>query len=367
MKREEYLKKYALLLVEYSLSLKKGERLFIQSTTLAEPLVREVYKEALKVGASVDVKLEFEGQSDIFNSHAEESQLLHICPTTKKAMEEYEAYLHIRAPFQLKSKYQLSPVKEKIRQQAMKPIQSIYFDRTADLRLKRTLCQFPTEASAQEAGMSLEDYEHFIFKACKLEHTDPKMAWLDLRKNQQKIVDYLNKCSEIQFKGPTVDLKFSTLGRKWINSDGQTNMPSGEVYTSPVEDSVDGHILFSFDSIYRNNEVKEVSLEVKDGEIKSWDASDGKDFLDKIFEIPGTRRFGEAAIGTNYDIDRITKNILFDEKIGGSIHLAIGQSYKQAGGKNVSSVHWDMITDMTNGGTIFADGQKVYENGNFLI
>jgi aminopeptidase len=160
---------------------------------------------------------------------------------------------------------------------------------------------------------------------------------------------------------------FSTIGRKWINSDGQTNMPSGEVYTSPVEDAVNGRVHFSLPCIHQGNEVEGVTLWVKDGWIEKWEAQRGQAYLDHIFQLDGTRRFGEAAIGTNYNITKMTKNILFDEKIGGTIHMAIGQSYLQTGGKNESSVHWDMITDMTKGGEILADGEVIYRDGVFLI
>jgi aminopeptidase len=162
------------------------------------------------------------------------------------------------------------------------------------------------------------------------------------------------------------DIRFTTKGRLWINSDGQTNMPSGEVYTSPEEDSVEGYIHFDYPAIRNGAEINGVTLQVKDGEIQSWTAEAGQDILDKTFEIPGTRRFGEAAVGTNYDIDRFSKNMLFDEKIGGTVHMAIGQSYLQCGGKNESAVHWDMIADMTKSGKIFADGKIIYRNGQFL-
>jgi len=215
--------------------------------------------------------------------------------------------------------------------------------------------------------MSLSDYEQFVFGACKLFSADPMAAWLNVRASQQRIVDHLNRCSMVRYLGNGTDISFSTQGRIWMNSDGQTNMPSGEVYTSPVEDSVNGTVHFSYPCLYQGNEVEGVTLWVKDGFIERWEARRGKDFLDLIFEMPGTRRFGEAAIGTNYDINRMTKNILFDEKIGGTIHMAIGQSYLQTGGKNESPVHWDMITDMTQGGEIWADGEKIYQDGKFLI
>ena len=362
------LKKYAKLLVNYCLDIKEGDRLFIQTTTLAEPLVREVYREALRAGASlVETDFIFRERSRIFLSEANEAQLKTISPFYKTAMSEFEAYLHIRAPFNLREDANTEGSKSKIRSEATSEINKIYFERTATRALKRNLCQYPTDASAQEAGMSLEEYQHFVFNACKLYEPDPEAAWLEVRKSQQHIVDHLNNCQSVRYVTEKTDITFSTEGRIWMNSDGQTNMPSGEVYTSPVENAVNGVVHFSYPCLYGGHEVEGVTLWVKDGYIERWEARRGQDYLDKIFKIEGTRRFGEAAIGTNYNINKITKNILFDEKIGGSIHMAIGQSYLQTGGKNQSTVHWDMITDMTQGGEIIADGEVIYRNGLFLI
>ncbi|MEM1120221.1 MAG: aminopeptidase, partial [Bacteroidota bacterium] len=196
---------------------------------------------------------------------------------------------------------------------------------------------------------------------------NPKQAWLDRRQTQQKIVDLLNQKDKVQYKGEGIDITFSTKGRTWINSDGQTNMPSGEVYTSPVEDSVNGVVHFSYPAVYMGHEVEGVTLWVKDGYVEKWEAKRGQEFLDRILQSDGARRFGEAAIGTNYNINQFTKNILFDEKIGGTVHMALGQSYLQTGGKNQSTIHWDMIGDMVNGGQIFADDELIYENGQFLF
>jgi aminopeptidase len=361
------LQKYAYLLVNYSLELKAGERLFIQSTTLAEPLVREVYRAALKAGAHVEVDMAFRERGRIFNREANGEQIAYISPLYKQAMEEFEAYLYIRAPFNLREEQNNDSAKAKLRSQATSDINKVYFQRTGNRSLKRNLCQYPTDAAAQEAGMSLEEYEYFVFNACKLFEPDPQAAWLEVRKSQQHIVDHLNNCTTVQYKTPTgTDITFSTKGRIWMNSDGQTNMPSGEVYTSPVEDSANGVVHFSLPCLYGGHEVEGVTLWVKEGYIEKWEANRGKEYLDHIFSLEGTRRFGEAAIGTNYSITRMTKNILFDEKIGGTIHMAIGQSYIQTGGKNQSSVHWDMITDMTKGGEIFADGNLVYHNGIWI-
>ncbi|HMX40866.1 MAG TPA: aminopeptidase [Saprospiraceae bacterium] len=360
--------RYARLLTEYCLAVRPGDKVYISSTLLAEPLVREVYRAAYAAGAAlVECDWAFRERDLIMLQEASDEALATPPTLTRLAMEHFDCYLNIRAPYNLREAANAPAERQQLRQQALAPINKTYFERTADRRLRRNLCQWPTDASAQEAGMSLSEYEAFVFGACKLLHDDPKSAWLNVRAQQQHIVDHLNACSSVRYRNEGTDITFSTQGRIWMNSDGQTNMPSGEVYTSPVEDSAQGVVHFSYPCLYQGHEVEGVTLWVKDGLIERWEARRGQDFLDHIFQQPGTRRFGEAAIGTNYDIDRMTKNILFDEKIGGTIHMAIGQSYLQTGGKNESPVHWDMITDMTQGGEIWADGEKIYQNGRFLI
>ncbi len=361
------LNQYAKLLVHYCLNIQPGETLLIKSTTLAEPLVREIYRETLEAGGIPDTILNFREQNRLLLTMGTDEQLSYISPLYQKAIETYNAFLHIRAPFNLKEDQNIDAGKHKRRQTALQELLQTYFERTGTRALKRSLCQFPTQASAQAAGMSLEEYQDFVFKACKLTEPDPVAGWLEVRREQQRIVDKLSRHKWFRYRNGDTDITFSAEGRHWINSDGQTNMPSGEVYTSPVEDSVNGVIYFSYPAIYQGHEVEGVRLWVKDGWVERWEAARGKAFLDHIFSIKGARRFGEAAIGTNYNIDRMTNNILFDEKIGGTVHMAIGQSYQQAGGKNVSSVHWDMITDMRKDGAIYADEELIYENGHFIF
>lgn len=362
----DILNKYAELLVDYCLEIREKDKLYIKSTTLAEPLIREVYREALIRGAVVDVEMDFREQNRIFNLHAMGDQLEHVSPMYKKAMGQYDAFLNIRAPFNLREKHQANKAQIEIRQIALKPISDEYFRRIGNGTLKRTLCQFPTQAAAQEANMSLEEYESFVYGACYLFDKDPKSRWLQVREQQQRIVDILNNAEIVQYKGPNIDVTFSTKNRKWINSDGRNNMPSGEVYTSPVEDSVNGQVLFTLPLLYKGELIENIRLEIKDGYIYNYKADIGQHLLDDIFEIPGARYFGEVAIGTNYNIQSFTKNILFDEKIGGTIHMAIGQSYLQAGGKNNSAIHLDLITDMTTDAFIKADNTTIYQNGRFL-
>ena len=364
---QNILNKYAQLLVQYCLEIKPGETLYIVSTTLAEDLVKEVYRETIKAGGHAEVNLAFQGMNRIFVDHANEDQLLYVSPFTELAMKSFDAYLVIRAPFNLKEDQNIDKSKAQIRTKANAGINKLYFERTANGSMKRSLCQYPTVAAAQEAGMSLEEYEHFVYHACKLYYDDPKSEWLKVRANQQHIVDYLNKVDTVQYINAQTDISFSVKDRIWINSDGRSNMPSGEVFTGPIENTVNGVVHFDYPSIYSGEEVRDITLTVKDGEITSWKAGVGQALLDRIMDIEGARFFGEVAVGTNYDINIPTKNILFDEKIGGTIHMAIGQSYIQTGGKNQSSVHWDMISDMTHGGKIIADGKLIYENGKFII
>lgn len=363
----EILKKYAALLVDYCLEIKAGDKLFIRTTILAEPLVREVYRTAIKRGAHVETEFSFSGKNRMFLNYASEVQLQYEPVLFKKAMEEFDAFLSIRAPYNLREDQNVNAEARKSRSKAMHPLMTSYFERTATRELKRCLCQYPTQASAQEAGMSLEEYSEFVYNACHLYDAEPAESWLDIRKNQQQIVDFLNQQDTIRYSCKDTDITFSVKDRVWINSDGQTNMPSGEVFTGPVEDSVNGVVHFNYPSIYMGKEVEGITLWVENGEVIKWDAEKGKDILDQVFAISGSKFFGEVAIGTNYNIQQATKNILFDEKIGGTIHMAVGQSYKQTGGTNQSAIHWDMITDMTDGGSIYANGEKVYENGKFTI
>lgn len=365
--KEELLDKYAELLVDYSLDIQAGDKLYINTTTLAEPLVNRIYKLVIDRGAMIEIDFEINHQSEYLLANGNDKQLKNIPTLRAKAMREFDAYLAIRAPFQLESKYDISQDNRKLRNESISKVLNDYYTRTANGSLKRSLCQYPTSASAVAAKMSLEEYTNFIAKACKLDQKNPKEAWLELRKKQQGIVDYLNKADKVQYLSAKTDISFSVKDRIWINSDGRTNMPSGEVFTGPIEDSVNGHVFFDYPAVYRGKAVQGITLKVKDGVVVEWDAEIGKNLLDEVFEVPGARQFGEVAIGTNYDIQQATKNILFDEKIGGTIHMAVGQSYPQTGAKNKSVVHWDMISGMQNGGQIIVDGQKIYENGLFLI
>jgi len=363
---EGMLNKYAHLLLHYCLQVKEGQRLFVSSTFLAEPLLLAVHREATRSGVAVEYDLGFRNKNSVFWKEAIGSVLDMEPALHQYAMENFDGYLAIRAPYDMHEDALATAEQKKRKSAAGAKANQAYFRRTAEGSLARSLCQYPTMAAAELAGMTLQEYTSFVFNACRLNEDDPVNAWLQVRQSQQGIVDKLNTCDEIRYKNEKTDIRFSVKGRTWINSDGRANMPSGEVFTGPVEDSVEGTVHFDYPSVFGGHAVKGITLTVEKGQIMKWEAEEGQPILDQVFAVDGARYFGEVAIGTNYKIQRPTKNILFDEKIGGSIHMAVGQSYLQTGGKNQSTIHWDMISDMRKGGEIIADGDVIYKDGYFL-
>ncbi|MBN1786991.1 MAG: aminopeptidase [Sedimentisphaerales bacterium] len=360
------IEKYAKVLVNYSLQLKKGDKLLICSSYLAEELLKEIFTQAIAAGANPEFKIALNGTSKIFYDNASDDQLEYISPLMQHVYEKYDALLHVLAPFNKKELQNVDPAKKQKVSLAWTEMNRIFMERAAAKQLRWSLCVFPTSAEAQECGMSGDEYADFVYNCCFLYEDDPTACWYQLEKNQQVIVDYLNGKKEICFKSDSIDVTFRTDDRKWINSAGKNNMPSGEVFTTPIEDSVNGTVRFSYPGIYMGQEIEDITLEIKAGEVTKASAAKGQDLLDKILEIPGARRFGEAAIGNNDRVNKFTKNMLFDEKMGGTIHMALGAAYPETGGKNESAVHWDLLADMKNG-QILADGEVIYENGKFII
>ena len=254
------------------------------------------------------------------------------------------------------------------RSSVMKHLSEKMLKRAADGDLKWVIADFPTNALAQEAKMSLEEYTEFLIKSCYLHIDEPVKKWQEIGEMQQKMADFLNMKSKIRIVGEKTDITFNVAGRTWKSCAGECNFPDGEVYTSPIEDSANGQIYFDFPQIYRGNEAQKVLLTLENGKVVDAKAEKGEEFLNNMLDMDeGSRFVGEIAIGTNDMIQDVTGNILFDEKIGGSIHMAVGASYPDTGGKNVSGLHWDLIKNMKNGGQIYADDELIYENGKFII
>jgi aminopeptidase len=228
-------------------------------------------------------------------------------------------------------------------------------------------CQYPTLAAAQDATMSLSEYEDFVFRACRVDRKDPVAEWKKMSAYNARLIKYLAGKDEIRIVAKDTDLRYRVAGRKWINCDGKNNFPDGEVFTAPIENSAEGHIRFTYPAEYSGREAEDVRIEFKNGKAVSARAVRGEEFLNAMLDTDkGARYLGEVAIGTNFGIAKYTRNTLFDEKIGGTVHMALGESYPESGGKNNSGIHWDMVCDLRDGGELYADGQLFMKNGRFL-
>lgn len=361
------LKKLAKLLVNYSAEVKKGDFVFVQCEDVAEPWMAEVVKEAIKAGAHVETNLTSHEVAQAKLKYSSDEQLQEENFIMKNTLERADVWLTAWGTKNTKSNANLDPKKLQLSAKGAASWRKIYSDGMGDGSLRWCGTQFPTYADAQEANMSLEEYEDFVYGAGLLDSEDPVAEWKRVSKEQEKWVKYLDNKKELHIISEGTDIKVNIDGRKWINCDGKVNFPDGEIFTCPVEDGVNGYITFSFPGIYMGKEIEGIRLEVKDGKVVKASAEKGEDLLKALLETDkGASTFGEVAIGTNYGIQKFTRNMLFDEKIGRTIHMAIGDSMPEAGGKNKSTIHWDMLCNMRNGGKVYADEELFYENGKFI-
>jgi aminopeptidase len=358
----------AKLLINYSLELKPRQLLKISGEPVAEPLIKALYKEALSVGAYPYVDLSLIDLREVFFKNANDDQLKYLSPLGMFEIEKIDALLSIWGTTNTKNMSNIDPSRQKLYSQTVRPYRDRYFARTDEHSLHWCGTQFPTLAHAQDAEMSLDEYENFVYRAGHVHESDPVAYWLKIRDEQDRLANILNQAEIIHLRADGTDLTLNVKGRKWVNCCGQQNFPDGEIFTSPIEDSANGTIRFSFPAFYSGREVIGVNLKYKDGVIVEASAEKNQEFLLAMLDTDeGSRKVGEFAIGTNYEITKFTKNTLFDEKIGGTCHMAVGAGLGEAGGKNKSSIHWDMVCDLKKGGEITADGKTVYRNGAFVI
>jgi aminopeptidase len=356
------------LLVDYSIDVQPGDRVAILATPVATPLILAVYERILERGGLPDLGLTLPGLEEIFFRQANAEQLAYISPVRKLFFEEYEGLVRIRSESNTRELSAINPAHQVERQKAMMPMLQRYMERGATGELKWNSTLYPTEAYAQEADMSLRDYENFVYKACYCNLDDPIAAWRKVHDEQSRVIAWLEGRDEVQVKGANVDLTLSIKGRSFINSDGHHNMPSGEIFTGPVENSAQGWVRFMYPAITGGREVKGIELQFEEGRVVGAKAKKNETYLLQILDTDeGARYLGEFAIGTNFGIQQFTKNILFDEKIGGSFHMAVGAGYPDTGSQNRSAIHWDMICDMREDGEIWVDGELLYKHGKFVI
>ena len=362
------MQKLADILVNYSTKVKPGDWVHINASILAQPLAKEVLSAVLKAGGYPSLTLASPDLDTQYLAEANEDQLRWTPPLEMNVIEKADVWIILEAPENTRSMTNVDPERQQMRNSAYAEWMDIYMKRSASGDLRWVMTNFPCQALAQDAEMSLAEYEDFVYAATFADQDDPVGRWQAIRTEQAHLVQWLAGKKEVAIRGPHVDLTMSIAGRSFINSYGDQNMPSGEIFTSPVEDSVNGWVEFAYPAIYLGVAVEGVRLEFEKGKVVKASAKKGEEFLLKMLDSDeGARRLGELGIGTNYGIQKFTRDILFDEKIGGTFHLALGNGFPEAGGGNESNIHWDLIADGTNATSILVDDEVFYENGKFTV
>lgn len=350
------IKKLADILVNYSIKVKKGNYIQINFEIGAKALALEVYKMILKKGAFPIANPIVPGFGYNYYKYASDEQLNAFPKLAMFEAKMADGLISIGAEYNTKEFTTIDPKKMALRRKITYPISQINLKKNNWVG-----CEFPTNALAQDAEMSLEEMEDFVFDACIQD-------WKKEEERQEKLKKILDKGKQVRIVAPDTDITFSIKGRQGIKCCGKRNMPDGEVFIAPVEDSTEGYIKYTFPAIYSGREVSGVFLRFHKGKVVEAKAEKGEEFLKEMIATDkGSDKLGEFGVGVNYGIKKFIKQILFDEKIGGTVHLALGMAYKEGGGKNESALHWDMIKDLKNGGKIIIDGKTIQENGKFTF
>lgn len=362
------LEKLAEVLVNYSTNVSEGDNVCISAEYGALPFIKEVSRVAIKKGAFVKYFVDIPEIEEGLLKNGNRNQISQ--PNFRFGeCAKSDVWISAWGTNNVQSLKNIDTNNLKLRRIGNTKNRKIYNKRSALGELRWCGTQFPLNGDAQYASMSLDEYEDFVYSAGFLDKDDPVSEWRKLEKFQQKWIDYLDTKKELHIISKNTNIRVGIKGRKWINCCGKENFPDGEIFTSPEENNINGFITFSYAAIINGNEFEKVKLEVENGLIINVNCKNEEmkeRLMSYIDTDEGSKRFGEVAIGTNYGIKKFTRNILFDEKIGGTIHMAIGAAMPEAGGVNESAIHWDMINDMTECGQICADGQCFYKNGRFI-
>jgi len=360
--------KWAKALTGYSVEVQPGQVVAISGGSAAEQLLREVYREVIERGGHPVMVPSVRGAAPTLLQLGSDEQLQFISPVERFAREQADIVINVMAETNTRGMARVDPTRQAVYQKARRPLFERFMERASSGGMDWTLTLFPTDAYAQDADMDTEAYTAFVLAACKLDRDDPLRAWLDLKTEQQRLIDWLDGRKQVRLTGPEIDLTLSIEGRTWINSDGKRNFPSGEIFTGPVETSVNGTIRFSFPVVTAGREIDDIRLRFENGKVVEASAAKNEEYLiQQLDSDDGARFLGEFAFGTNFDIQQFTKNILFDEKIGGTVHMAVGLGYPETGSKNKSAIHWDMIADLRQGGQVDVDGEPFMRDGRFVV
>lgn len=359
--------KLAKVLVNYSLDLQPGQTFWFRTTPLAEELNLAVYEEAIKAGTHVFVDQRMPGAEEIFFKYASDAQLDYVSPIRKHVVETFDASLYIDAEHNSRSLSGIDGSRMARSRKARSELSNKLMKRSAEGMHRWCITVYPTHSMAQDADMSLADYRDFVYSAGMVNEEDPVEFWKEQGRNQMKLAGWLKGHDRAVLKGSNVDITLSIKDRTFEISDGKYNFPDGEIFTSPVEDTVNGWIRFQYPALYDGQEVNDIELWFENGRVVKEQAAKNQQLLTSLLNTDaGARTLGEWGIGTNYGIQRFSKNMLFDEKIGGTIHFAVGAGFPECGGRNESGLHWDMLCDMSES-EVTIDGHLFYQNGKTVI
>ena len=362
------IERWAQTLVDYSLEVRAGQTVAITGGSEATPLLRALYRTVLDRGAFPTLIPSLPGTLADLLTLGSEEQLRYLSPVDRFAREEADAVASVLAETNTRALSAIDPTRQRAYQKGRSPLLEATMRRAAEGSLRWVLTMFPTDAYAMDADLATDGFAEFVLDACKLNEPDPAAAWRLQSAEQTRLIGWLDVKKEIHLRSADTDLRVSVEGRRWISADGSRNMPDGEIFTGPVEASVDGTVRFSFPVVTQGREVQDIRLRFEAGRVVEASAARNEAFLiDTLDTDEGARRLGEFAFGTNFGIQRFSKNILFDEKIGGTVHMAVGAGYPDTGSQNQSAVHWDMICDLRDGGEVDVDGQPFLRNGRFVV
>ena len=361
------LRRLADVLVGYSTQVRQGDLVLIEAPALAAPLVREVQSAVLHAGGHPLTRIAIDGLAENLLVNGSDEQLEFVNPVRIDEIETGDVRIVLEGYWNTKALTGVDPARQARFSRAREQLRNRYLERAADGDLRWVLTAYPTNAAAQDAEMSLAEYEEFVYGAGLLDADDPVAEWEAFAARIARVGEFLAGVGELRVVTDGTDLTLGVGGRQWIPAQGRENFPDGEIFTAPIEDRVDGTIHFTYPAVFQGREVHDVRLRFEGGEVVEATAARGQDFLEQMIGMDdGARRAGEFAFGLNDGIDIFTRNILFDEKIGGTVHLALGTAYPESGGLNRSGLHWDMICDLRTGSEVYADGELVYRDGRFL-
>jgi aminopeptidase len=355
------------VLVDYSTRVKKGDLVCIDTGQAAAPLVREVWRRVLDAGGHPHLRLDLDGAQELLLRRGSDAQLDWISPLRRAEVQQADVRIAIEADVNTRANTGVDPERQAHAERARDPLRKLHFSRVFAGELRSVVTLYPTDAAAQEANMSLGEYEEFVYRAGLLDRDDPVAEWEALGQGYARLAAWLGERKEVRVVGEGTDLTLGVEGRTWVPCDGRENFPDGEVFTGPVETKVDGTIRFSYPASYAGRRVGGVELEFRGGEVVRASADEGETFLREMIALDeGARRAGEFSFGVNEAIAGFTGHTLFDEKIGGTVHLALGASYPESGGQVQSALHWDLVCDLRTQSEVYADGELVYRDGRFL-